>query len=461
MAAESNPEKTGVFQLLGKQLANGDWRPDVPRIRSYLTKASKGQAESDLPMQSIANWVEKLKAENDYMQGRYKLGGMQPIDDLGPSISALEQAQATAKTATDAAINFVKPPLGIAQQFARYAKGGKGEAEGGALEEAAAAGLEGVNRSAEAAERGAGGMGAAAAGVMGASGLGHVAAAGLGVLGAVKMVRAAIPMGIRALGWIARRNNAVSQAVRTSAEDVISGTAESAGTRAAAERASNGLRGVDFAGGEVPAGETTAQGAKRIAGQLQDFQTSPEALPDRVAAATNHIAAHAPAVTAMIAKSATNAALFLATKAPRDQLAGQTVAPDDWQPTPDQAREFKHYVMGTVYPMRTLRRFSEGKASPQEMEAVQAVYPALTADHKGAITARLIKHPEKIAQMPHQRVMALSGYLGRPLDRTALPMPQTPASMPTQPPQTARSKSLRSKITLADRSRLSTDRGDE
>lgn len=455
--AEHNDDKTGFLDFFGK--GTGKSRaPDLGKVNTYLGQWAKGKATSEAPMQSIETWLGTMRKYGDYVHGRFEAGGMHPIDDLGSAVSEVEKAMATAKDATDAAINYVKPKPGIAQSFQRYARGVKGEAEEGSMLGAGAEGLEAVNRGAEAAEHGAGMLGQAA----GALGLGHLAPVALAGLAAVKVARAAPAAAIKVLGAIARRNNFVNQAIRTSARDMVEGTSESAGTSELAAAGDKGLRSVDFAGGEAPAGETRAEGAKRLSDQLSDLQASPSALPDRLTAAMRHVREHAPGVARGMTASTLQAALFLASKAPRDPLAGQTVAPDDWTPTPDQARDFEQYVQGAVYPMRTVHRMTKGLATPHEVEAFNTVWPAMAADHKGAITARLVKNPEKIKAMTHQRKVILSAYLGRPVDRTTLPLTPPPVTMPAPAPQpNMRAKPLRSKLSIADRSQLSTERGSD
>lgn len=133
---------------------------------------------------------------------------------------------------------------------------------------------------------------------------------------------------------------------------------------------------------------------------------------------------------------------------------------------PDRARleEFARYVEAADDPAGVLERALGGDLSLEGVETLQAVYPELYAEARGALLERSLELQEAV---PYRRRLVLSTLFQVPLDETMVPeyvaamqsgwaaAPQDQAAPPPGAPPTP---AIAGPVTLGERSMLGTDR---
>jgi hypothetical protein len=110
---------------------------------------------------------------------------------------------------------------------------------------------------------------------------------------------------------------------------------------------------------------------------------------------------------------------FLASKLPRRPELGVLVGPDRWRPSSMEMRKFARYVAATEDPYGVVERLTDGMVTPEDAEAVQAVYPEIHADVTRQILETL---PARKSTLPYRRQLALSIFTGVPIAASTDPM---------------------------------------
>jgi hypothetical protein len=383
------------------------------KVSSYLNGLAKGTATADERLGVMQNFLDKTKTMGEAIQSGFKRP-LAPEQDIGAALERLTQSAADAKTATDAVVNGVKPQKGLAQTFA----GLRGGAEGG--------------------EARAGMLGMASEG---AHAIGLHAAAPLlgGALTALNLAKSVPYRAIQVMGALQRMASFARQASRSAVTDAIEGGTHVSPAAMAGE---DSLRGVDLAGGKAPAGETLREAAARVSNQVRELAGDQAGALQRVSGATEGIANHAPNIAAHVTATALRGLQWLALKAPSNPYQGIGFAPAEtdaaWTPSQAKSEDFEKHVLGALYPYRTLRRVADGTATPQEIEALKAVWPNLHGDVAGAIKAKIMKSPGKLASMSPARRTMLSRFTGAPADPSHSPQAvaafQSIYAQPMRPP---------------------------
>ena len=95
------------------------------------------------------------------------------------------------------------------------------------------------------------------------------------------------------------------------------------------------------------------------------------------------------------------------------EVAGIPTGPDNWQPSDMEMRTWARYVAAVEDPHGVVERLASGAITPEDVEAITAVYPELHAD----ITQQIIEQlPTLRSQLPYQRRLALSMFSGVAVD---------------------------------------------
>lgn len=151
--------------------------------------------------------------------------------------------------------------------------------------------------------------------------------------------------------------------------------------------------------------------------KLDEIQQSPD-LIHKLDEWTQSTFDHAPKVTAALQQTAIRGIAFLSAKMPR---------PPQGMPL-DQPRElggaqltaFSRYHDAVEDPVSVLKSLSTGKVPSESLEALQSVYPRLYDDMKQQIISKLAERGDKARSLPFQRRMAISHFIGQPLDSSML-----------------------------------------
>jgi hypothetical protein len=136
---------------------------------------------------------------------------------------------------------------------------------------------------------------------------------------------------------------------------------------------------------------------------LKDPNKAFESVPEEIRAG-------APATSAQAAAKLVQMAQFLDSKMPKDPNAGlpPSVA-NPWQPSKTELDRFHRYREAVEQPARVLKNMAAGFISPEQVEAIQAVYPAMYADLQQKIGERLLMQKKPLA---YPQRLAMSALLG-------------------------------------------------
>lgn len=141
--------------------------------------------------------------------------------------------------------------------------------------------------------------------------------------------------------------------------------------------------------------------------QIQSFIQSPETAFEQI---PPEMRAAAPAATGEAVQKMLMAAQFLYSKAPKSPYAGMpaAIAPK-WEPDAVSLDRFYRYKEAVEQPARVLKNMSQGYISPEQVEALKAVYPSMYAELQQKIGERLmtLKSPPT-----YQQRLAFSALLG-------------------------------------------------
>ena len=140
-----------------------------------------------------------------------------------------------------------------------------------------------------------------------------------------------------------------------------------------------------------------------------------EALAQRIAP----IAVVSPVTADRIETVAARKIAFLSSKLPRKpDIGGMQIGPDRWRPSDMEMRTWARYVAAVEDPHAVLERVAAGKVTPEDAEAVRAVYPEIHADFVRQVLGKL---PELQTSMPYGKRIALSIFIGAPVDPAMTP----------------------------------------
>lgn len=198
--------------------------------------------------------------------------------------------------------------------------------------------------------------------------------------------------------------------------------------------------------------DAAAKSAVRGAGQLEDaapaltaaeyadhserfqrFASDPSQLQTILEQQAAELDAHAPKTAQALQVASARAASFLASKIPQHPAAGPLAA--KWEPTSTEREMFSRYYEAIERPMSVLKQASDGTLTPEAVEAVRAVYPALFAKMQASIVDAMTQ-----GHVSGHRLM-LSMLLGQDVDGSlngaailaSQAQYQMPPAMPAKP----------------------------
>ncbi len=156
--------------------------------------------------------------------------------------------------------------------------------------------------------------------------------------------------------------------------------------------------------------EIRSQMAPAPDGSLQMHQGAREQMAERLAP----IRAVQPVLADRIETLKAKGLAYLASKLPtRPDLAPMQMGPDKWQPSDMEMRAFARHAAAVNDPHSIVERLVDGSITPEDAEAMKAVYPEMHAD----ITRQIIEQlPTLQKQLPYARRIALSIFSGVAVD---------------------------------------------
>jgi hypothetical protein len=97
----------------------------------------------------------------------------------------------------------------------------------------------------------------------------------------------------------------------------------------------------------------------------------------------------------------------------RPDIAGAPIGPDNWQPSDMEMRAFARSVAAVEDPYAVLERAAHGAVTPEDVDALRAVYPELLADFTASVAAEL---PTLRKTLSPAKKLSLSILTGVPVD---------------------------------------------
>lgn len=183
----------------------------------------------------------------------------------------------------------------------------------------------------------------------------------------------------------------------------------------------------------------------KLAEKITSLNNDPNHLLDKLAGSTKDVYAAAPGVASSVQALAMRTTQFLATKLPMEKSQGPLS--DPMPPSLAEIAKFDRYLTAVDSPVGVLDDVKRGTISQEALEALQVVHPKLYMQMKQSIFSHMagLKDRNKI---PYQTKMAVSRFMGEPLDETlkspSILMSQMVYAQPTQEQQ------MNSKMTRAN-----------
>lgn len=189
--------------------------------------------------------------------------------------------------------------------------------------------------------------------------------------------------------------------------------------------------------------------------KIKELAGNPEQLMDNMSRSTEGINDHAPNVAQAMNASAAAGLAFLSGKLP--EVPTKTPFQPEWEPSATEISKFNRYYDIIEKPLNILKHAENGSLTPEHIEAINAVYPALYTHIKTSTLEHIVNHPNK--KLPYRSQLMVSMLLGQnvmpSLAPSALLANQATLNRPIGQPSQQNAPSSRnnpSKLTLSNRS---------
>lgn len=151
--------------------------------------------------------------------------------------------------------------------------------------------------------------------------------------------------------------------------------------------------------------------------RIQELSDKPDELMKHLDNTTKALYEAAPAISTGLHSTITNGILFLKTKLPRplNELPLNSI----WKPSHSQKAKFNKYFGAVNDPVGVLNQVKDGSLSTEAMEALQAVHPELLQQMQQTVMENMVS--KKLPSLNYATKIALSKFLGQPLDSGMLP----------------------------------------
>lgn len=151
--------------------------------------------------------------------------------------------------------------------------------------------------------------------------------------------------------------------------------------------------------------------------KIQQYANNPQDFMDHLAQTTEPLHGAAPDIAQGINNSMVRAVQFLASKLP--QPVNELPLSPKWEASPMQKRKFLRYYGAVENPISVLAEVKNGSLGNETMEALAAVHPDLLQEMQQKVMENI--HPEKAKNLNFGTKVALSKFLGTPVDASLLP----------------------------------------
>lgn len=149
-------------------------------------------------------------------------------------------------------------------------------------------------------------------------------------------------------------------------------------------------------------------------------QAAPGGMVDHLGDETADVRKYAPKIADSMASLGTQAAGFLASKAPKNPYIGNTLTPQlhDWAPNSSDLAQFKRYADAVYHPLSILNHLNDGTVGNEEIETLKTVYPKIYDQISREMLDQItdLKEP-----LPYKKRVTISKLLGMPYESTLRP----------------------------------------
>lgn len=156
---------------------------------------------------------------------------------------------------------------------------------------------------------------------------------------------------------------------------------------------------------------------KKTTEQLKKLNADPNALMNHVSDTTEAMYHSAPNIGQGLQTAMIKGIQFLGSKVPKPQSNFPLSA--EYEPSEAQKAQFARYYNAVNQPLDAMKDVQNASLTNETMEAMQAVHPDLLQEMRSKImeTMKL----EQAKGMPYAKKMALSKFMGTPLDANMIP----------------------------------------
>ena len=184
--------------------------------------------------------------------------------------------------------------------------------------------------------------------------------------------------------------------------------------------------------------------------KINSLSNDPQALINHLNSATQGMQAALPNISGGMQGTMQNAIYFLNQKIPRVQSQLPLNSPG-LKPSPSQQIKFNKYFHAVNNPMDALKQVKLGTYSSEMHDTLTNVYPQLLKEMQSKVMAEMT--PKRISTLNYSTKIALSKFLGQPLENAMLPQViasnQAALQMPSSTsPQGAQQGQKRGRSTL-------------
>lgn len=127
----------------------------------------------------------------------------------------------------------------------------------------------------------------------------------------------------------------------------------------------------------------------------------------------------APNIGQFLHVNANNAVSFLQSKLPQEN--SQSSLSKENQPSKNELAQFQKYQRIVNDPIEALREVKNRTIGPETIETLNSVYPKLYNEMKEQLIQKAFEQKSKGKEIPYQTRMAISVFLGEPLDASLQP----------------------------------------
>jgi len=158
---------------------------------------------------------------------------------------------------------------------------------------------------------------------------------------------------------------------------------------------------------------------KQLAPKIQAAAGDPNVVAENVAKAFGTLQG-TPNLKAAMATKMTIASQYLAQHMPKDPLAGRYMSVDasGWEPSDSDLSKFHRRMAVVQDPKIAVGKIADGSVSPEEIDALQVVYPEIYNKLKAGVVTALMENGTNV---PYSKRIAIGTIFGIPTDPSLEP----------------------------------------